>query len=178
MLGYLRWARSLWKLGFLLPVRRRLLPMATVSVHGYKYRIDVRDRSVAYSLYIFGEFETHIHKLFDLFDLQGGVALDIGANLDYRNSSSKHTVAFGGIYNATHVDKTYAVTLQPGNFLAPIFTPGTPDAAYTVVDASPNVAHLAAAYIQDSWKMGQWQLDYGLRGDSFGVSSPQFGTGF
>jgi outer membrane receptor for monomeric catechols len=114
------------------------------------------------------------------FSLHGDrTAIDVGANLDYENRSTKHAVAFGGLYDATHVSKTYDVTLQPGNFLAPIFTPATPDAAYTVTDSSPNVAHLAVAYVQDSWKMGSaWQLDYGVRGDSFKVFSTQFNTGF
>jgi len=106
-------------------------------------------------------------------------AIDVGGNLDYVNRSAKHDLAFGGIYDATHVSKTYAVTLQPGNFLAPIFTPATPDAPYTVVDSAPNVGHLTAVYLQDSWHMGpDWQLDYGLRGDAFGVSSTQFNVGF
>ena len=114
------------------------------------------------------------------FSLKGDrIAIDVGGNLDYVNRSAKHEVAFGGIYSATHVAKTYAVTLQPGNFLAPIFTPATPRDAFTVVDASPNVGHLAAFYAQDSWKMGrQWQLDYGVRADAFTVNSAQFSTGF
>ncbi|HEV3086439.1 MAG TPA: TonB-dependent receptor [Candidatus Elarobacter sp.] len=114
------------------------------------------------------------------FSLNGDrIAIDVGGNLDYVNRSTHHEVAFGGLYNATHVAKTYAVTLQPGNFLAPIFTPATPDAPYTVVDNSPNVGHLAAFYAQDSWKMGTaWQLDYGVRADSFTVNSTQFSTGF
>ena len=106
-------------------------------------------------------------------------AIDAGANLDYQNRSAKHDLAFGGLYDATQVAKMYAITLQPGNFLAPIFTPATPGAAFTVFDAAPNVAHLSAAYVQDSWKMGdRWQLDYGLRGDAFTVASTQFSTGF
>jgi hypothetical protein len=114
------------------------------------------------------------------FSLNGDrIAIDVGGNLDYVNHSAKHEVAFGGIYNATHVAKTYDVTLQPGNFLAPIFTPATPGAAFTVDDVSPNIGHLAALYVQDSWKMGTgWQLDYGVRGDSFTVNSTQFSTGF
>ncbi len=114
------------------------------------------------------------------FSLNGDrTAIDAGANLDYQNVSKNHTVAFGGIYNATHVAKTYDVTLQPGNFLAPVFTPATPGAPYTVDDDAPNVGHLAAAYLQDSWKMGTgWQLDYGVRGDSFSVSSTQYSSGF
>lgn len=106
-------------------------------------------------------------------------AIDVGGNLDYVNTSTRHAVAFGAIYDATHVAKTYAVTLQPGNFLAPVFTPGTPGAPFTVVDSTPNVAHLAAAYVQDSWKMGtRWQVDYGVRADSFTVGSTQFAAGF
>ncbi|MBV8579896.1 MAG: TonB-dependent receptor [Candidatus Eremiobacteraeota bacterium] len=114
------------------------------------------------------------------FSLNGDrTAIDVGGNLDYENRSAKHDVAFGGFYDATHVAKTYAVTLQPGNFLAPVFTPGTPGAAYTVVDNAPNVGHLTAVYLQDSWKWGdRWQLDYGARGDSFLVSSAQFNVGF
>jgi hypothetical protein len=113
------------------------------------------------------------------FSLNGDrTAIDAGGNLDYENRSAKHTVAFGALYDATHVAKSYAVTLQPGNFLAPVFTPATPGAPFTVVDATPNVAHLAAAYVQDGWKMGGWQLDYGLRGDSFTVFSSQFAGGF
>jgi hypothetical protein len=105
-------------------------------------------------------------------------AIDVGGVLDYDNRSTHHDVKFGGVYDATTVTKTYAVTLQPGNFLAPIFTPATPDGPVTVVDNAPNVGHLAALYLQDSWKMGAFQLDYGLRSDTFLVSSTQFGVGF
>jgi hypothetical protein len=106
-------------------------------------------------------------------------AIDVGANLDYQNQSAKHTVAFGGYYDATHVAKRYDVTLQPGNFLAGLFTPATPDAPYTVTDSAPNLGHLTAVYLQDSWKMGgRYQLDYGVRGDSFLASSSEFAVGF
>ena len=114
------------------------------------------------------------------FSLNGDrIAIDVGGNVDYENRSAKHDVSFGGLTNATHVAKTYAVTLQPGNFLAPIFTPATPNAPFTVVDSAPNVGHLSAFYVQDSWKMGTaWQLDYGVRADTFNVSSTEFATGF
>jgi hypothetical protein len=79
----------------------------------------------------------------------------------------------------TTVDKNYAVTLQPGNFLAPILTPKTPGAAYMVVDDSPNIGHTASAYLQDSWEMSPiWQLDVGLRQDVFTIFSTQFQEGF
>ena len=114
------------------------------------------------------------------FSLKGNrTAVDVGGNVDYDNRSTRHDVKFGGLFDATHVDKTYAVSLQPGNFLAPIFTPGTPASAYTVVDSAPNVGHLAVAYLQDSWKMGDaYQFDYGLRNDTFAVSSTQFHAGY
>jgi hypothetical protein len=105
-------------------------------------------------------------------------AIDVGGVFDYDNRSDKHDVRFGGVYDATTVAKIYAITLQPGNFLAPIFTPATPNGPYTVVDAAPNVGHLAAFYLQDAWKMGAYQLDYGLRSDTFLVSSTQFAVGY
>ena len=105
------------------------------------------------------------------------VAIDVGGVLDYDNHSNVHDVRFGGVYDATTVAKNYAITLQPGNFLAPVFTPLTPGAPFTVVDNAPNVGHLAALYLQDSWKMGKYQLDYGLRSDPFLVSSTQFSAG-
>lgn len=114
------------------------------------------------------------------FSLLGNrTAIDIGGNVDYENRSTHHSVAFGGSFDATHVAKSYAVTLQPGNFLAPIYTPATPNAPFTVLDANPNIGHLATLYLQDSWKIGTtYQLDYGLRADSFLVSSAQFHTGY
>jgi hypothetical protein len=105
-------------------------------------------------------------------------AIDVGGNVDYDNQSAHHEIRFGGLEDATHVDKDYAVSLQPGNFLAPIYTPATPDASYTVVDNAPNVGHLTALYLQDSWTMGSYRFDYGVRTDTFLVSSDQFGVGF
>lgn len=106
-------------------------------------------------------------------------AIDVGGNLNYDNRSPKHDVRFGADYDATHVAKDYAVTLQPGNFLAPLITPATPDAAYTVVDDTPNVGHLAAAYLQDAWRMSPlWETDYGVRQDEFSVFSTTFDRGF
>lgn len=114
------------------------------------------------------------------FSLSGDrTAIDVGGNADYDNRSTHHELRLGGVYDATHVGKRYDVTLQPGNFLSPIFTPATPGLPYTVTDASPNLGHLAAAYLQDTWKMGpRWQLDYGARADSFTVGSTQFHAGF
>ena len=114
------------------------------------------------------------------FSLYGDrTAIDVGGNLDYVNRSARHEVAFGATYDATAVKKTYAVSLQPGNFLAPVFTPATPGAAYTVLDGAPNTGHLAAVYLQDGWKFAPgWQLDAGLRANAFTVFSNEFHAGF
>jgi hypothetical protein len=105
-------------------------------------------------------------------------ARDYGFNADYELRSTNHTVRAGGIMNATFVQKDYDITLQPGNFLAPILTPLTPNAAFTVEDTAPNVSHSVALYVQDTWLMGAYRLDYGVRGNSFKVFSTEFSDGF
>jgi hypothetical protein len=106
-------------------------------------------------------------------------ARDYKFNLDYALSSEQHEVRFGLLYDITHVAKVYDVALQPGNFLAPLFTPATPGGPYSVIDNAPNDGDIEAAYLQDSWKMGNgYQLDYGLRSDSFQLHSDQFDRGF
>jgi hypothetical protein len=108
-------------------------------------------------------------------------AIDIGGNLDYVNRSPHHAVAFGGLYDATHVSKDYQVTLQGyaqgGNFLTNtgLCPQVNPDGSCTVTDNAPNIGHLSAAYLQDSWKMSDhWQVDYGVRQDLFQITSTEF----
>jgi hypothetical protein len=106
-------------------------------------------------------------------------ASDYKFTLDNALTGGTHEVRWGGIYDITHVAKLYDVTLQPGNFLAPIFTPATPNAPYSVIDNAPNDGHTEAAYLQDSWRMGDtYELDYGLREDAFGLRSTEFSSGF
>jgi TonB dependent receptor/Carboxypeptidase regulatory-like domain len=106
-------------------------------------------------------------------------AIDYIFQTDYNQRFGKHTVAAGGEYDLTRVLKYYAITLQPGNFLAPIATPGTPNAPTTVIDDSPNLGTTYESYIQDSWRMsGLWEADYGLRYDFFTIRSNQFDQGF
>ncbi len=106
-------------------------------------------------------------------------ARDVTMNFDNDVPSAVHDVRYGGSYDMTSVQKLYDVTLQPLNFLAPIFTPGTPNDAYTVTDNAPNTGHDEWAYLQDSWKMGErYELDYGLRLDAFQVASDEFADGF
>jgi len=106
-------------------------------------------------------------------------ASDYLLNADYALGSSTHTVRWGGSYDTTLVPKTYDIALQPGNYLAPLFTPGTPLAPYSVIDNAPNVGHTEAAFVQDSWQVGpSYEVDYGVRWTAFQIFSTQFDQGF
>ena len=108
-----------------------------------------------------------------------GTSRDYKVNADYSLRSVKHEIRAGGFYDATQVNKSYSVTLQPGNFLAPIYGPNTPLAPYTVTDTAPNNGHTEAVYVQDNWRMGSaWELDYGLRADAFQLRSNEFAVGY
>ncbi|MBV9332946.1 MAG: TonB-dependent receptor, partial [Candidatus Eremiobacteraeota bacterium] len=101
--------------------------------------------------------------------LQADYALDLGA----------HQLRAGVSYDLARIDKNYAFTLQPENFLAPILTPHTLDAPATVVDDAPNVGNTYTSYLQDSWRMSRlWEADYGLRYDFFTIRSTEFAQGF
>jgi hypothetical protein len=100
-------------------------------------------------------------------------------NFDYALSSRVHAVRWGASYDTSIVPKYYDITLQPGNYLAPLLAPATPLAPYPVIDNAPNVGHIEAAFIQDSWSMGsQYVLDYGVRWTAFQIFSTQFDQGF
>jgi hypothetical protein len=106
-------------------------------------------------------------------------AIDYIVQGDYTRTFGKHRVSAGGSYDLSRVLKDYAVTLQPDNFLAPIVTPGTPNAPTTVVDNDPNLGNTYQSYVQDSWRMSNlWEADYGLRYDFFTIKSTQFEQGF
>ena len=102
-------------------------------------------------------------------------ATDYKANVDFALRGGQHEVRWGAVYDITNVAKLYAVTLQPGNFLAPIFTPGTPAASYSVIDNAPNDGNGEQVYLQDSWRWGSdYQFDYGVRFDAFTLRSTEF----
>jgi hypothetical protein len=105
-------------------------------------------------------------------------AIDIGGNVDLDLPSARNDLRAGIYYDATHVSKDYDITLQPGNYLAPILTPATPNAPTTVVDNAPNVGHLAAFYLQNAFKFGDYQLEAGIRQDAFSIFSTQFQEGY
>jgi outer membrane receptor protein involved in Fe transport len=114
------------------------------------------------------------------YSLQGDrTATDYRFQSDFVQRAGPHEFRAGLVYDATRVAKQYAVTLQPGNFLAPIFTPTMPSAAYTEVDNNPNMGQTYEAYAQDSWHLGDpWLVDYGLRYDHFSIASTSFAQNF
>jgi outer membrane receptor protein involved in Fe transport len=106
-------------------------------------------------------------------------SLDYILNSDLVQHVGKHEFRAGAGYDLTRVDKTYDVTLQPNNFLAPSETPGTPDAPTSVVDDNPNVGNTYTSFVQDSWRLSNaYRLDYGLRYDFFTIRSTDFAQGF
>jgi len=106
-------------------------------------------------------------------------ASDYRFQTDYVKRSGQHEIRAGGAYQYSDVGKRYAVTLQPNNFLAPLQTPGTPNAATTVLDTASNVGTTYESYLQDSWKLGStYQIDYGVRYDYFTIASTNFARQF
>jgi hypothetical protein len=106
-------------------------------------------------------------------------SIDYIWSTDYVQRFGKHEIRAGVVYDLTSVDKNYAVTLAPDNFLAPILTPATPGAPTTVRDDNPNVGNTYQSYVQDSWRFSRdWEADYGLRYDFFNIRSSDFAQGF
>ncbi len=98
-------------------------------------------------------------------------ARDVILDADDAVNSLHHAVRYGTSYDATNVQKLYAITLQPQNFISP--------SAATIVDNAPNVAHTETGYVQDSWSTSPlWNFDYGVRFDAFQVFSSEFARGF
>ncbi len=98
---------------------------------------------------------------------------------DYTQSFGSHTIGAGVNYDLSRVLKYYSFTLQPNNYLSPIYTPNMPNAPYTVIDDTPNLGNTYQSYIQDSWRMSSlWQADYGMRYDFFTIKSAAFSQGF
>jgi len=106
-------------------------------------------------------------------------SLDYILNGDLVQRFGKHELRTGVGYDVTRVDKVYAVTLQPNNFLAPTQTPNTPGAPISVVDDNPNVGNTYTSYAEDSWRLSDaYELDYGMRYDFFTIRSTGFAQGF
>jgi len=97
---------------------------------------------------------------------------------DYVLHAGRHELRAGASYDLTSVTKRYEVTLQPGNFLGPLLDPSAPAAPVTVIDRNPNLGTTITSYVQDAWRMGAYEADYGLRYDEFSIASTDFRQGF
>jgi len=74
----------------LLPLRRRSLPMARVSVAaGFRMRVDLRDRVIGTRLYQGRGYEEEFQRLIRRAVTPGSVCMDIGANIGL------HTLGMG-----------------------------------------------------------------------------------
>lgn len=72
-----------------LRVRRALSPMATITTrNGYRMRVDLRDEFVARELFASKAWEPELQRLAECAVLEGGIAVDIGANIGV------HTIHF------------------------------------------------------------------------------------
>jgi hypothetical protein len=106
-------------------------------------------------------------------------SLDYSLSGDLVQRFGKHEVRAGIGYDLTRVDKRYAVTLQPNNFLGPLQSPGTPGAPTSVIDDNPNVGNTYTSYVQDGWRLSDdYELDAGLRYDFFTIRSTDFARGY
>ncbi|HEY1654589.1 MAG TPA: TonB-dependent receptor, partial [Candidatus Tumulicola sp.] len=98
-------------------------------------------------------------------------ARDYRFNLDYALTSAHHTIRAGALYDGSSILKNYAIAVQPYSALD---TTGS----FVATDTTPNVAHQQEAYLADSWLMGKYQLDYGIRMDAFQIFSTNFDKGY
>jgi outer membrane receptor protein involved in Fe transport len=106
-------------------------------------------------------------------------ATDYIVQADASQRAGRHELRAGLAYDLERVDKNYTIVLQQNNFLAPLLTPHTPNAATPVVDDSPNTGNTYQSYVQDSWHIDEaWHLDMGIRYDFFTIRSSQFARGF
>src|SRR5207248_10767481 len=73
--------RSIWKRHVALRFLRRFHPQVDVRVAEWLLRVDVRDAIIGRLLYLNGGYEGETERLIRAIDLEGGVSVDIGANI-------------------------------------------------------------------------------------------------
>lgn len=92
-----------------LRMRRALRPLTIVTTgHGYRMRVDLRDEFVARELFANKVWEPELQKLAACAELEGGVAVDVGANV------GAHTLHFSALAGPT--GSVYAFEPEPYNF--------------------------------------------------------------
>ncbi len=100
--------RRLWKRRVWMSVRRQFRPQVDVPVANGIMRVDLRDAVIGPTLYLDGEYEAELRRLFEAADLSGGVCVDVGANIGL------HTISMSRL--AGDRGKVYAFEPESRNF--------------------------------------------------------------
>jgi FkbM family methyltransferase len=74
------WMKALQR-RVVIPVLSRTHPEVRVRVHDFQMKVDLRDEIVGTLLYVEGDYEPEFRRLLEHLELEGGVCLDIGANI-------------------------------------------------------------------------------------------------
>ncbi len=104
----LRWLRRRWKRRVWLYVRRRVRPLAVVPVDEYRLTVDLHDRMLGRLLYLGGDHEPEVRALMRCLPLDGGVCLDVGANVGLHTMVMSRRVGPAG--------RVFAFEPDPHNF--------------------------------------------------------------
>jgi len=104
----LRWARRRWKRRVWMYVRQRLHPLTTVRVDDFRLTVDLNDRGLGRTLYLGEDHEPELRALIRRLPLEGGVCLDIGANVGLHTVLLSRLVGRGG--------RVFAFEPDPHNF--------------------------------------------------------------
>jgi len=85
-----------WRRRVVAPFLRRFHPKVEVTVGGHHLRIDLADRVIANLLFIDGSYERTLRSFVASLPLNGGVCVDIGANLGLHTVLLSNLVGSGG----------------------------------------------------------------------------------
>ncbi|WPB75647.1 FkbM family methyltransferase [Archangium violaceum] len=74
------WMKALQR-RVVIPVLSRTRPEVQVRVQDFQMKVDLRDEIVGTLLYVEGDYEPEFRRLLEHLEVEGGVCLDIGANI-------------------------------------------------------------------------------------------------
>jgi len=104
----LRWVRKRWKRRVWMYVRRRLHPEVTVGVDDFRLTVDLHDRVLGRMLYLGEDHEPEHRALMRRLSLDGGVCIDVGANIGL------HTILLSRLVGPA--GRVFAFEPDPHNF--------------------------------------------------------------
>ena len=104
----LRWLSARWKRRVWMPVRQCVRPLASVRVDDFRLTVDLNDRMIGRTLYLGGDHEPELRALMRHLPLDGGVALDVGANIGLHTLVMSRLVGGAG--------RVFAFEPDPHNF--------------------------------------------------------------